>query len=278
MKKRSLIAAALVISMCFAGCGSKESASSVEETVASSEAASETVSNSADDTVISEGAVSSEEESSSQEESKAEESKDEEESKEENSSQEESKSEESSAAESKVNKVGNAEDSSAEQSKEPEIDFTIVNAGDKIENDFVQMTIDSASVAQELYPKDDGTQYFLSGYADKDSEQYLYIKGTIKNVSGAAYSADEMYVQFKFDDKYEYTGTVSIDNGEGDFYGDYMKPLTSADYYIWASVPDEIISSYKTCEIKFVFHDEFKHDYSSNFGEYENRYMITVTK
>lgn len=272
MKKRSLIAAALVLSTCFAGCGSKESTSYVEETQESSVVSSEAVQNNAADTVVPEGAVSSEEESSSaaeesEESSSAEESK-----------TEESKQEENSQVESKVNKVGNAAESSQNESQESEIDFTTVNAGDKIENDFVQMTIDSASVGQELYPRDDGTNYFLSGYGDKEDEQYLYIKGTIKNVFGSAYSADEMYVKFKFDDKYEYNGYVAVDDGTGDFYGDYMKPLTSADYYILASVPDEIINSYKTCEIKFAFHDNFKHDYSSDFGEYENRYVITVTK
>lgn len=248
MKKRCFVAAVLALALCFSGCGTKSSIKGTQdESTASSEPTSSVV---------------SEEESLPAEESSA----------------------AVSEAESKVNKIDSMEESVAPESEieeEPEseeLEFVTVNIGDKIENDFVSMTIEGGSISQELYPEDDGSHYFLSGFADQEDEQYFYIYGSLKNLAGSEYRADRMVVTMKFNDKYEYRGQVEFDDGDGDFYGYEIKPLKSATFYIMASIPDEVIEAYEKCEIKFAFNDEFEYDYSSDFADYTNRYTITLEK
>ena len=138
------------------------------------------------------------------------------------------------------------------------------------------MTIKKASTSQELKPTDTSSVY--SYMPDKDNETYFYVTGNMKNVGGDSYSVEDMNIQMTFDDKYNYTGYIAADDGGNDFYGDYVKPFGSVKYYMYASVPDELINSYSTCKIQFGFHDNFRHDYKTDFSLYEYCYEINLTK
>lgn len=162
-------------------------------------------------------------------------------------------------------------------SQEDKVEFTKVKYGDTISKDFVEMTIEKAATAQELKPTD--TTGVYSYMADRDGETYFYLTGTIKNIGTDSYSVEEMKIEFCFDDKYNYSGYVKADDGGNDFYGDYVKPFGSVKYYIYASIPDELISSYSNCVIRFAFADDFGYKSSfDDFDEYDHRYEIKLNK
>ena len=178
--------------------------------------------------------------------------------------------------ENKVNQVTDNDNVVSESQEADEPEFTIINLGDNITTDFLEMTIESASEAQELKPTDTSSVY--SYMPDKDAETYFYLTGNMKNVSGDTYSVEDMCATFCFDDKYNYTAYIAADNGGNDFYGDSVKPFGSVKYYLYSSIPDELINSYSTCVVKFGFHDNFEHDYKDDFNVYEHIYKITLTK
>ena len=163
-----------------------------------------------------------------------------------------------------------------EVQEEQAIEFETVHFGDSIITDFVEMTVESMDTSQELKPTDTSSVY--SYMSDQDGETYFYVTGTMKNTSGDSYSVEDMNIQMTFDGKYNYTGYIAADDGGNDFYGDYVKPFGSVKYYMYASIPDELISSYSTCVIKFAFHDNFMHDINTDFSTYEHCYTIAVTK
>lgn len=137
-----------------------------------------------------------------------------------------------------------------------------VNFGETITNDTLEIVIDTASTSQEIKPSDTSSVY--SYIADKDGETYFFLTGNLKNIAGTDYDVDELNLDFCFDEKYNYTGRVLIDVGENDFYNTNVKPLQTVKYYMYASIPDEMINSYSTCTIQFAVK--------------ENAYEITVTK
>lgn len=177
-----------------------------------------------------------------------------------------------------VNKVDNSDSSNNSDTIENknEATFSQVNLGDSITTDFVEMTVEKAETAQELHPTDTSSVY--SYMPDENGETYFYLFGAIKNISGDSYDVEDMNIVMTFDGKYNYTGYIAADDGGNDFYGNYVKPLVSVKYYMYASVPDELISSYSTCTVKFGFHENFDHDYETDFNGYEYCYSIDLTK
>lgn len=137
-----------------------------------------------------------------------------------------------------------------------------VNLGETIANDTLEIVIDTASTSQEIKPADTSRVYSYIG--DKDGETYFFLTGNLKNIAGVDYDVDELKLDFCFDEKYNYTGRVIIDVGENDFYNTAVKPLQTVKYYMYASIPDEMIESYSTCTVQFAVKD--------------SAYEITVTK
>ena len=173
------------------------------------------------------------------------------------------------------NKVDSGQNLKPEESQEETMDpVTQLHLGDSIVTDFVVMTVETFDTAQELRPTDTSGVY--SYFSDKENETYFYLVGTIKNTGGNAYSVEDMNIQLTFDGKYNYTGYIAADDGGNDFYGDVVNPLCSVKYYMYASVPDELINSYTTCTVKFAFQENFKHDYRSDFDKFAYCYTITL--
>lgn len=176
-----------------------------------------------------------------------------------------------------TNKINdNSDSNSSGSASSEELEFEAVNYGDKISLDFVEMSIDTASISEEIYPTDTSGVY--SYKPDQDGEQYFYLSGTIKNTGGSAYSVEDMEIEFVFDDKYTYSGYLIADDGGNDFFGDYVKPFGSVKYYIYSSIPDELISTYSICNIKFAFNDNFDGGYSIEFENSDYLYQITISR
>lgn len=81
-----------------------------------------------------------------------------------------------------------------------------------------------------------------------------------------------------FDSKYTYTGSVAADDGGRNFMGYDVKPLSTVKYYIYSSIPDELINSYSTCTIRFAFKENFEHELYADFSLYDYRYQIELEK
>lgn len=173
-------------------------------------------------------------------------------------------------------KSENTENSNEIKENTNDIEFTTVNYGDTITTDFVSMIIDSVSSSQVLYPSDTSGVY--SYMPDEEGETYFYLTGNLKNTSGESYDVEDIYATMTFDNRYTYTAYLKADDGGNDFYGNYVKPLKSIKYYIYSSVPDELIESYSTCKIRFAFKNNFMHEYKSDFKIYDYRYELDVSK
>ena len=179
----------------------------------------------------------------------------------------------------KNNVVDNSMDEDVEEvdeAEEQELEFETLNFNDSVDLGFVQFTVESAGIDDELYPSDTSGVY--SYMSDKDGEKYFYLTGTMKNTSGDAYSIEDIVSQLCFDDKYNYSAFLAADNGGGDFYGDYINPLSSARYYIYASIPDELVNSYQKCTVKFGMNENFSGSYYDEFEECDYLYKVEVSK
>ena len=154
--------------------------------------------------------------------------------------------------------------------------FTELFLGSQVTLDFVDMTVDSASWSDEIKPTDTSSVY--SYKADQEGESYFWLCGTMKNTSGAAYSVEDIVSELMFDGKYTYNAYLIADDGGNDFYGDYVNPLSSVKYYIYASVPDELKDTYSSCELRFGFAENFSGSYYDEFDECDYLYTITLTK
>ena len=178
--------------------------------------------------------------------------------------------------ESKVNSVG---DSTSQQQEQPDNEgekFVELNIGDSITLDFVDFTVEGASWSDVIKPTDTSGVY--SYMPDKDDESYFWLYGRMKNTSGNAYSVEDIVSEIIFDDKYTYTSFLIADDGGDDFYGDYVKPLSSVKYYIYVSAPDEIREIYSTAEVKFGFEDNFGGSYYDDFEDCDYLYTVNLNK
>ena len=164
------------------------------------------------------------------------------------------------------------------ETQEPETTITEVNFTEQITTDFVEIVIDGASYGDEIKP--DNPQRVYSYMSDQDGEKYVYLYGTIKNVSGETFEfADNMFAELVFDDKYIYSGSITADEG-GDFSYIYasLKPLKSEKFYIIASIPDELEEQYTKVVVKFGFCENFNGPYNIQENECDYLYSVTVTR
>lgn len=178
--------------------------------------------------------------------------------------------------EAKVNSIGDSTSQQQEELINKGDEFIQLNLGDAITLDFVEFTVDSASWSNDIKPTDTSSVY--SYMSDKENESYFWMCGTMKNTSGNAYSVEDIVSKIIFDDKYTYTAHLIADDGGNDFYGDYVKPLSSVKYYIYVSAPDEIKEIYSTATVKFGFEDSFGGSYYDDFEDCDYLYMVNLNK
>lgn len=180
------------------------------------------------------------------------------------------------------NKVDTTLNSVSEAKKEKKKDAQNVNLGETITLDFMEMFIESASYTEELKPTDTSSVY--SYYEDETDKKYFYLQGTIKNIGGFNYGVDNICVELNFDEKYKYNGHLIADDGGNDFYGDNVDPFDSVKFYMYSSIPDELLNQYNKCTITFGFDENFGYNddntysYISSMDECKYTYEITVSK
>lgn len=142
---------------------------------------------------------------------------------------------------------------------EPAAELPAVNAlkiGDTIQTDYVMLTLDAYDSDPEI--RSGTSQYGIYTYYTSDNgDPYFYLTGTLKNLGGTPVNIWNTYVQFCFDGKYNYKGSVDgVSSASNGFIHD-ISPLAEVDYYIYAAVPQELIDTFKTCEVKIGFTENF---------------------
>jgi len=156
------------------------------------------------------------------------------------------------------NKIETSDNILGNSSKRP-VTSKIIHSGDTIELDFVEMSIEGISTAKAIYP--DKYEKYISHYLeDIEGETYVCIYGNMKNISGETYEIIyNTYASILFDNQYNYEGAMIIDEGDSlSYFSVDFKPLQSAKYYIYASVPDEMLESYTTVNMTFGFKEGFE--------------------
>ena len=149
-----------------------------------------------------------------------------------------------------------------------------VNIADTISLEFVEMTLESLNISDKILPEDTDSGYLY--ISDVENEQYFCIAGTLKNLSGASYDVENIYVEMVFDEKYTYAGQLSACAWTNDFYGSNVKPLGTVKYYLHTSVPDELIDSWATCSVTFGFKENFDGGYYVEKAECDYLYTINL--
>lgn len=174
---------------------------------------------------------------------------------------------------------GNRDQQGQETEEQSGAEIRPVGIGDRITTDFIDMTVEQAGTADRIKPSDpDPTSFYVTSYVPGSNETFFCVTGTAKNTGGTEYDLIHMYTELVFDGKYHYTAKVLGDSGR-DLYGSQMKPLSSVRYYIYASVPDEIIGSFSTVTVQFAFNDNIKAvRRKENFSAYTHRYEISLAR
>lgn len=133
---------------------------------------------------------------------------------------------------------------------------TVVKIGDAIETDYVSMTLETVDSNTEI--RSGSGQYgTYRYYTSENGDPYFYVYGTLKNLGGNPVDVRNMYVQFCFDGKYNYKGSVEgVSNDYGNFIND-VSPLANVNYYMYTAVPQELIDSYTTCTVRIGFTENF---------------------
>ena len=94
-------------------------------------------------------------------------------------------------------------------------------------------------------------------YTSDNGDPYLYLCGTFQNLGSGPVDIRHIYVQFCFDGTYNYTGDIDgVSTGNSQFVHD-VAPLSKVDYVMYAAIPQELLDSFTTCQVKIGFTKDF---------------------
>ena len=132
----------------------------------------------------------------------------------------------------------------------------VVKLGEAIETDYFSMKLEKQGSDTEI--RSGSSQYGTYSYYKSDNgDPFFYIYGNLKNLGGKPVDVRNIYVQFCFDEKYNYKGTVEgVSSDYSNFITD-VSPLASTDFYMYTSVPQELINSFSTCTVRVGFTKNF---------------------
>ncbi|MBR5817607.1 MAG: hypothetical protein IKY62_03065 [Clostridia bacterium] len=185
-----------------------------------------------------------------------------------------------------LNNGGNYVTSPSATPTEEKLNYKEVFRGGKIETDFVLIKIDEVSTAKTIKSINSSTVMNA-----KDGEEYVYVKGTIKNTSKATYDLGSM-------GSYAYSSSVDtlidfelkMSNGEkeygslliddGGIYGimsdGKISPNESVTFYFAFMVDKSKSEYYKNGEIIIAFTDDFKEEPNYKHSNCEYLYKIKL--
>ena len=138
----------------------------------------------------------------------------------------------------------------------PEESIPSFKIGDTIKTDYVQLTLDEYYSDSEIRSASSqyGTYHY---YQSEDGNPYFILKGNFKNLGSVPVNIWNTSIQFCFDGKYNYKGNLEgVSPSVSDFIHEIV-PLSEIEYYMYVAVPQSLIDSFKTCDIKLGFTKDF---------------------
>ncbi|MBR3785652.1 MAG: hypothetical protein IKJ77_04545 [Firmicutes bacterium] len=146
-----------------------------------------------------------------------------------------------------------------------------VKKGDKVTTDFVEMTVKGHDVKPEVkFSKTSGSFTTTTGLYENSGKKYMYIEGSLKNVSKQELDAE--FVGSLVVDGYEYEIDEFLVEDASSCYS--IEPLASVSYVLYAEIPNELAGNYKSAVLNFGFDEYFK--YGTDFEDcpYQFSYKI----
>ena len=152
-----------------------------------------------------------------------------------------------------------------EEPESPGLAVTELSNGDSVKLDFVEMTIGECGIKAEVLPDYLPNGMKIYGRFDaREGKQYVFVKGTIKGLATSAIDLPAITGTVMLGD-YSYKVDTN-GNGEVMFFSQdwkseqQLEPLTTLNFFIAASVPDELADSHDSCVLTFGFKDMFDSD------------------
>ncbi|MBQ6431795.1 MAG: hypothetical protein IJJ99_07970 [Oscillospiraceae bacterium] len=147
-----------------------------------------------------------------------------------------------------------------EATEEQKPTATEISLNETIALEFVEITFEEYGIAADIKQSisaDHVTR--ISGPQPEDGKQFVYLRGTIKNVNKESLPVYDFFIgEFDIDGfKYECTANqcdVLTSNGE---IKSTIEPLTSYSFTIYAKIPDELANNHSGVSFRFGFYDLF---------------------
>lgn len=153
--------------------------------------------------------------------------------------------------------------------------------GDEINLDFVEMTVEDCGWS---YDMKGGRSVWSHDLEGSEGQQYYWITGSIKNLSGNNLEFDSLndYVKSEIlvNGKYAYSAqTYYLDTSGNISVQASIKPLEFGTYYFAAQCPDEVRDIMEMASITFAFNDNFERviSYDADFSDFSHIYRVTTT-
>lgn len=170
---------------------------------------------------------------------------------------------------SKSDTVDSVKEESKDKKGSKDSKATTIKLGeDVVAKDVVEFKLDEAVWMEEILPSNTSSVY--SYHEDVEGEVYFVIKGTVKNISGETIETKHgSLMEIKFNDKYKYEPDTLIEDsdGKGFNYGD-VRPLSSGNFLIYVSVPNEIKENYENATLTWSFNDMVDYVYPGDVCEF----------
>lgn len=138
--------------------------------------------------------------------------------------------------------------------------------------DFLTFTLNESEWVEEIKPFDTSGSY--SYYEKQPGEIYLLVRGQIKNLFTDTVSISNFTTNynFKVNNQYNYQGDASI--GLGSHLEDRLKPLQHGEFYIYASVPEEVEEIMEEFKLEIEFGDGV--NYITDDEDVKHSYILQV--
>lgn len=121
--------------------------------------------------------------------------------------------------------------------------------------DYLEFQFDTAEWMEEILPSNTSSSY--SYVQDIENETFFVLKGVVKNISGN--DIDVTYrlgmFRFVFNNKYQYTGNMEVENPNHDGFDSALKPLAETNLLLYVSVPTEVKDIYEKLQVDLLLGD-----------------------
>ncbi len=138
--------------------------------------------------------------------------------------------------------------------------------GNTIKTDKLQLSLEKTGTASILYSSIQEKNGIYHYYEPEQGEQFYYLFGSFTNNAGLPLDMRHIYAEFIIDDTQHYPGdSIGVHSGASDFIID-LNSGNTCNYYIFASIPKNVLSKAKSIVIKIGFTSDFGLQYSDVNG------------